>query len=452
MGRCHDFGVDIRPGCEHPMRPGEDACACPECDAVCEGRFKGCVDVWARGPRPIQLAPPMVRADQTVGNGRLGGSHSAATGPLVSYGGAAEGGTKPHEVANAGVNVLRWPESSFNQRPQMAIIATVHDEARLELQDALVRERTELSEGVAAAVGRLDQLLGEMTRLAADQEAHKASMAASHDELRTELHGALSRQRSELSEAFAASTGAVNDAAQKVTELATELSAAAVRTVQDETTHTRGLLSELKDLVVETHRDGSREAITEGLRHLTHSLDQAVAQAVADGVKQGEDRFAKQSEKAIRLFRRFLEDAQETEAQYRNEAARTETERAGELHAHLTQVSEALRETHALAAAQREETDLLDAAMSTLHDSLGQLQASVAAQHMELREELARQRRSSSASLRKHLRSITESLPEVVAAAAKANEEETLQRIERALAKLRRSVDRNQPVGSRPQK
>src|SRR5215218_10198650 len=55
MGRCHEFGSQIREGCGHPMRAGERACACPECGVICQGQFDGCPDVWARGPRPISL-------------------------------------------------------------------------------------------------------------------------------------------------------------------------------------------------------------------------------------------------------------------------------------------------------------------------------------------------------------------------------------------------------------
>src|SRR5215218_8703173 len=68
MGRCHEFGSQIREGCGHPMRAGERACACPECGVVCQGQFDGCPDVWARGPRPITftlgaaIAAPRVRA------------------------------------------------------------------------------------------------------------------------------------------------------------------------------------------------------------------------------------------------------------------------------------------------------------------------------------------------------------------------------------------------------
>lgn len=55
MGWCHEFGPQIRPGCDHPMVADAQACRCPECAVVCEGRFAGCAQVWARGPVTVTL-------------------------------------------------------------------------------------------------------------------------------------------------------------------------------------------------------------------------------------------------------------------------------------------------------------------------------------------------------------------------------------------------------------
>ena len=56
MGLCHEFGSQIRTGCNHPMRAGASACSCAECGVVCRGLFDGCPDVWARGPRPVSIS------------------------------------------------------------------------------------------------------------------------------------------------------------------------------------------------------------------------------------------------------------------------------------------------------------------------------------------------------------------------------------------------------------
>src|SRR6266404_5241631 len=58
MGWCHEFGPQIREGCGHPMRAGESACSCPQCGVVCRGRFAGCAEVWARGPREVHVVSP----------------------------------------------------------------------------------------------------------------------------------------------------------------------------------------------------------------------------------------------------------------------------------------------------------------------------------------------------------------------------------------------------------
>lgn len=55
MGRCHEFGTQIRQGCQHPMRPGTTSCGCNECGVVCGGQFDGCSDVWARGSTPVTV-------------------------------------------------------------------------------------------------------------------------------------------------------------------------------------------------------------------------------------------------------------------------------------------------------------------------------------------------------------------------------------------------------------
>jgi hypothetical protein len=59
VGWCAEFGCQIRDGCDHSMVAGKKACTCPTCAVVCKGRFGGCPEVWAAGPRAV--APPVVR-------------------------------------------------------------------------------------------------------------------------------------------------------------------------------------------------------------------------------------------------------------------------------------------------------------------------------------------------------------------------------------------------------
>jgi hypothetical protein len=45
------------------MEAGEQSCACPQCGAVCPGRFGGCRQVWAARATPLTLtARPVVRS------------------------------------------------------------------------------------------------------------------------------------------------------------------------------------------------------------------------------------------------------------------------------------------------------------------------------------------------------------------------------------------------------
>jgi hypothetical protein len=58
MGWCHAFGPQIREGCDHAMVAGSRSCSCPECGAVCPGKFPGCTAVWAAGPQKVNLRRP----------------------------------------------------------------------------------------------------------------------------------------------------------------------------------------------------------------------------------------------------------------------------------------------------------------------------------------------------------------------------------------------------------
>ncbi|MEA2704201.1 MAG: hypothetical protein QOD63_2146 [Actinomycetota bacterium] len=52
MGWCSEFGCRIDPVCNHPMVAGRQSCSCEVCGVGCGGRFGGCKDVWAAGPKP----------------------------------------------------------------------------------------------------------------------------------------------------------------------------------------------------------------------------------------------------------------------------------------------------------------------------------------------------------------------------------------------------------------
>ncbi len=270
---------------------------------------------------------------------------------------------------------------------------------RTVLEGPLQRLEASLREDVARDSRRLDEVVGGLHELTAAQRAHQESVTAGREELRTELHDALGEERRELSQEFAATTAVVGE--------------------------TKGLLSELKESVVrlqasaEAERERDRQVIGQWLYAMAESIGRVVSEAVTQAVADGEERMFDRLEAGVRQFRHSLKDMEEVSARQRMEAERVEGERLHVLHACLAELTDALRGTHALAAAQREETDLLDGAMSTLQESLVDLRASVAKQHVEVREDLARQRRSTGELIKRQLRPITESLPELVADAAR---------------------------------
>jgi hypothetical protein len=49
MGVCREFGPQIDPDCEHPMRAGVASCTCSKCGTHCTGRFPACSQVWQNG-------------------------------------------------------------------------------------------------------------------------------------------------------------------------------------------------------------------------------------------------------------------------------------------------------------------------------------------------------------------------------------------------------------------
>ncbi len=51
MGWCAEFGVRIHDACGQPMAAGRTSCRCDVCGTECAGRYAGCKEVWAAGPR-----------------------------------------------------------------------------------------------------------------------------------------------------------------------------------------------------------------------------------------------------------------------------------------------------------------------------------------------------------------------------------------------------------------
>jgi hypothetical protein len=66
VGVCLEFGPPIGHGCDHAMVAADQRCVCPQCGAVCRGRFQGCPSVWSRGPQPLSLVPGPVAGRSVI--------------------------------------------------------------------------------------------------------------------------------------------------------------------------------------------------------------------------------------------------------------------------------------------------------------------------------------------------------------------------------------------------
>ena len=199
MGRCHEFGSQIREGCGHPMRAGERACACPECGIVCEGQFDGCPDVWARGPRPVALsvsgaaaiAAPRVRAlaagTATESSARTTNGHTAEPPPPAP----SAPPRSPGQGADSRTEILRWFEDAFDElrnelhalastvTRQQAMLAELLDSREAELRVVMVAESLPELAGEAAAKALADQSGGLADVVAGSLEDFRARVEAS---------------------------------------------------------------------------------------------------------------------------------------------------------------------------------------------------------------------------------------------------------------------------------
>lgn len=203
MGRCHEFGSQIREGCGHPMRAGERACSCPECGVVCQGQFDGCPGVWVRGPRPVSLtiAPPIeaprVRA---LAAGPEPASPPAAAASVNGNGNGNAGyGTtpppqppraEPGQSGGSRTEILHWFENAFDElrnelhalastvARQQAMVAELLDSREAELRVVMVAESLPELVGEAAAKALSDQSDGLADVVAESLDDLRTTVAA----------------------------------------------------------------------------------------------------------------------------------------------------------------------------------------------------------------------------------------------------------------------------------
>jgi hypothetical protein len=133
MGWCHEFGAQVREGCDHAMVAGAASCACPECGFECTGKFAGCSVVWAAGPRAVA---PRRRDDRPAprraGRGAAADDAAAATEAEVPAGtGAGSRWGRSPDGDAAGSRAAR------RDSPRLSAVArrTAADRLRLDRDD-----------------------------------------------------------------------------------------------------------------------------------------------------------------------------------------------------------------------------------------------------------------------------------------------------------------------------
>src|SRR3989440_8572980 len=151
MGWCHEFGPQIREGCGHPMRAGESACSCPQCGVVCRGRFAGCAEVWARGPREVHVvSPPAALARRTPTPARV------TRTPVEQSSGADQARTE----------VLAWLQAAFDGlRDELSVLAGGLARQQAVLSDLSDNRDSEVSTALAEVREWAAELRNETLRL-----------------------------------------------------------------------------------------------------------------------------------------------------------------------------------------------------------------------------------------------------------------------------------------------
>lgn len=160
MGWCAEFGPRIDPTCEHAMIPGRGACSCPTCGAVCKGKFSGCSDVWAQGPKREDTM--RAGAGATNGGSVASGNgsshqngHTAEANRAAAGAGVAGAGAAGAAVA-AQLQDISEQLAALNRLVEMGRQDHAGDapwEQNLAVMQQLHRSVNELPQAVAAALG-----------------------------------------------------------------------------------------------------------------------------------------------------------------------------------------------------------------------------------------------------------------------------------------------------------
>jgi DNA-binding SARP family transcriptional activator len=138
------------------MRAGESACSCPQCGVVCRGRFAGCAEVWARGPREVHVvSPPAALARRTQTPVRV------TRPPARQSSGAEQPGAE-----QARTEVLAWLQAAFDGlRDELSVLAGGLARQQAVLSDLSENRDTEVATALEEVRGWAAELRNETLRL-----------------------------------------------------------------------------------------------------------------------------------------------------------------------------------------------------------------------------------------------------------------------------------------------
>ncbi len=143
------------------MVAGESSCRCSTCGAVCEGRFAGCPEVWAAGPREVTLVEP-----------------------------ETSGVASPASVVSAFVSAEPPERSRVRAAPSTAPAGDARAQAFDWLQDSFDGLRSQLKV-LSDAVSRQQQTLGSMGEAGATAERLAELADALPDRIGEAVRGAV---------------------------------------------------------------------------------------------------------------------------------------------------------------------------------------------------------------------------------------------------------------------
>lgn len=225
------------------MRAEDSACVCPECGVVCRGRFAGCAEVWARGPRDVHVvAPPAGLARRTVVP-----AHARAPEPSAE---------------RARNEVLAWLQAAFDGlRDELSVLAGSLARQQAALSDLAGTRDTEVSDALTEVRGWASELRNETLRLQGFEKAVA-------DQLRSEM-------------ATSIQEGVDRIASVRHDDEGVRQALADVENQTAELRHEAGRLQELRKELAEQVRTDVARTVQEGLATLadagqpTPQLDEA---------------------------------------------------------------------------------------------------------------------------------------------------------------------------------